>query len=340
MKALLRAATERNGDIIALLDERLTLDVDWAARVNIYKTPPSVAGRLEAEWNLRRLAHKKGDVILAFGNLPPLFRPTARCVLFIQNSYLVDSVSTSMFPWRVRIRIGIERLWLKATARHIDMVVVQSPTMAKLTQATLGLDPQILPFIDRTHPSRVNVDVMKDGSNKKYDFVYVSSAEPHKNHERLIEAWELLAEESEFPSLCLTVSKSIAPQIARLIERARKRGVRIENVGKVELTHVADLYAESAVLIYPSLMESLGLPLLEATEAGIPVIASERDFVRDVLDPIETFDPMSAISIARAVKRFLGRADRKIDALSAEEFLGKVWPEKESATRKEGGVDR
>src|SRR3989344_323329 len=197
LKALLRvAAAQQNGDVVAWLDVRLPLYTDGMEGIKMHKVPPSVLGRLKAEWNLRECT-QKDDVILAFGNLPPLFPPTARCVLFMQNRYLVDSASTNMFPWRVRIRLGIERLWLKATTRHIDMVVVQSPTMSQLTQATLGLDPQILPFIDRTRLSRMNVDVKKDGSGKKYDFVYVSSAEPHKNHGRLIEAWELLAEESE-----------------------------------------------------------------------------------------------------------------------------------------------
>ena len=338
LKALLRAATERNGDIIVLLDERLPLDADWAAQVKIFTASPSVVGRLRAEWNLRRLAHK-GDTILAFGNLPPLFRPRARCVLFIQNRYLLDNASAKQFPWRVRIRIGIERFWLKATVRHIDTVVVQTPTMSKLARSVLRVDPQVLPFIDKFRFSRLNMNAMRSDGKKRYDFVYVSSGEPHKNHDRLVEAWGLLSEESIFPLLCLTLSESRAPQIVRLIERARDKGAQIENIGDVSLERVADLYAESSALIYPSTMESFGLPLLEATEAGIPIIASERDFVRDVAEPAETFDPMSAISIARAVKRFVGRVNRKVDVLNAEEFLGRVWLENESAMREKGGAD-
>ena len=62
----------------------------------------------------------------------------------------------------------------------------------------------------------------------------------------------------------------------------------------------------SKALIFPSKYESFGLPLIEASKMHIPIIASELDFVRDVCNPIQTFDPNSAISIARAINRFFG----------------------------------
>ena len=65
----------------------------------------------------------------------------------------------------------------------------------------------------------------------------------------------------------------------------------------------------SKALIFPSLAESFGLPLVEAQEFNKPILASELDFVRDVCSPVDTFDPKSSLSIARAVKRFLGYTD-------------------------------
>jgi hypothetical protein len=49
----------------------------------------------------------------------------------------------------------------------------------------------------------------------------------------------------------------------------------------------------------------LGLPLIEAREAKVDIIAAELDYVRDVVTPVQTFDPNSPISIARSVKRYL-----------------------------------
>ena len=46
-------------------------------------------------------------------------------------------------------------------------------------------------------------------------------------------------------------------------------------------------------------------PLIEAKYLNLPVLAGELDYIRDLIDPIQTFDPNSSISIYRAVKRFL-----------------------------------
>ncbi|RYH16174.1 MAG: glycosyltransferase family 1 protein, partial [Alcaligenaceae bacterium] len=61
----------------------------------------------------------------------------------------------------------------------------------------------------------------------------------------------------------------------------------------------------SSALIFPSVAETFGLPMLEARAGQLPIIASERDFVRDVCNPQQTFDPASPHSIARAVLRFM-----------------------------------
>ena len=68
---------------------------------------------------------------------------------------------------------------------------------------------------------------------------------------------------------------------------------------------VFDLYKAHEVLIFPSYFESFGLPLLEAQQFGLSIIASELDFVRDSSEPLETFDPHSPTSIRRAVERYL-----------------------------------
>ena len=77
-------------------------------------------------------------------------------------------------------------------------------------------------------------------------------------------------------------------------------------------------------MIYPSLFESFGLPLVEAQSFGLPVLAAERDYVRDVITPAESFDPESAVSIARAVMRHLSLTQSQT-LISVSEFLEKVF---------------
>ena len=85
-----------------------------------------------------------------------------------------------------------------------------------------------------------------------------------------------------------------------------------------------NLYKNSRALIYPSTLESFGLPLLEAATCGLPVLASELDYVRDIVSPAVTFDAGSAVSIARAVRRFLGCPESPMPVMTASGFLERI----------------
>jgi glycosyltransferase involved in cell wall biosynthesis len=81
------------------------------------------------------------------------------------------------------------------------------------------------------------------------------------------------------------------------------------------------LYSSVDALIYPSKFESFGLPLIEAEQSGLPILAPELDYVRDVVIPEQTFDSGSATSIARAVKRFMGLKEPALPIQNAQGFM-------------------
>jgi glycosyltransferase involved in cell wall biosynthesis len=160
---------------------------------------------------------------------------------------------------------------------------------------------------------------------KSCEFLYVASGEPHKNHRRMIQAWCLLAEEGLFPSLTLTLDEVIFSTLCRDIkEICNHHGLKVTNMGSLSHGDVLKLYKDMDALIYPSTFESFGLPLIEARQAGLPVLASELDFVRDVIDPEQSFDPYSATSISRAVKRFMSVDELLLPLLDAKGFLDKI----------------
>ena len=100
--------------------------------------------------------------------------------------------------------------------------------------------------------------------------------------------------------------------------------LKITNTGILPHKDVLALYTQSAAMIYVSSFESFGIPLIEARQSGLPVLAPELDYVRDVLDPEETFDPESPRSIARAVKRFMRIEEQPLPLLNAEQFLSSI----------------
>ncbi len=311
------------------LDERMPIPAGVMQEIEVKRVKPFLVCRLNAErWLAKSVAPE--DIVLCFGSLPPLFKLRGHTVVFVQNRYLIDDVKLSGFPPRVRMRLAMERLLLSTMMSNANEFVVQTPSMKRLLELkTRGKVPvRVLPFVADPNGYGRSVQQLKLPKEISYDFVYVASGEPHKNHPRLLEAWCLLAVEGLFPSLCLTLDETRFAGLCRETEAMRQRyGVKIINVGELSHQDVLALYIEAGAMIYPSTFESFGLPLIEARQAGMPVLASELDYVRDVLDPEQTFDPNSPVSIARAVKRFVGMIEQPLPLLDASQFLASVFGE-------------
>jgi glycosyltransferase involved in cell wall biosynthesis len=278
---------------------------------------PTLLSRLVAELRLWcQVSHQ--DVVLCFHGLVPLLPLKGEVTVFLQNRILLTKDTLQDYPFRTRVRLSVERLLIKALSRRVKKFIVQTPSMAMQAKTFLG--PQavvvICPFVVSGHSAS-----MSKGS--RFDFVYIASADPHKNHHKLLEAWCLLAEQGIRPSLALTVPSGSS--LCTLIEQLTLQWqLNVSNLGQLTPVEVSALYDQAAALIYPSTTESLGLPLIEANERNLPIIAAELDYVRDVVKPVETFNPDSHVSIARAVKRHLGVAECPQPMHGPEAFLEEV----------------
>ncbi|ASV40056.1 hypothetical protein CI807_28890 [Pseudomonas sp. NS1(2017)] len=280
---------------------------------------PSIFSRFAAELRLQRRA-ADDHAVLCFHGLPPLLRCRGSVTVFLQNRLLISSVPLRGYSLRTRFRLTVERFLIKKLAHRVNKFILQSPSMAEQTRAYLGPTSKIVicPYIGDSDFSAVATD-----SERCFDYVYVASDDPHKNHQALLQAWCLLAEQGIRPSLVLTLAldSPLAVQVAELKEQW---GLSVSNLGPLTPNEVAGLYAQAKALIYPSLTESLGLPLIEASRAGLPIIAAELDYVRDIVEPVETFDPQSHTSIARSVKRHLGIVGTTQAIYGPEVFLREV----------------
>jgi len=328
-QSLLRALLEvipMNTEVILLLDTRMKVAEGMPGKIKIRRVQPKVIQRLKAEWWLARNV-KKEDMVLCFGNLPPWFRLRGHTIVFLQNRYLIDRVGLAGFPAKVRWRIRAERLWFSWKTGHANEFIVQTPSMKAILMSSLKnkVPVNILPFVSNAEGYTRAGEKNESNKNIRYDFLYVASGDPHKNHRRLVEAWCLLASEGLFPSLCLTVSEKDSPDLSFWInEKKRQSGLNLDNIGVISHEQVNQLYGQVRALIYPSTFEAFGLPLIEARQAGLAILAAEMDYVRDLLDPEQSFDPQSALSIARAVKRFMGFDEQPLTLLGATGFMKRL----------------
>ncbi|MDI9892087.1 glycosyltransferase family 4 protein [Microbacterium sp. IEGM 1404] len=126
---------------------------------------------------------------------------------------------------------------------------------------------------------------------------------PHKNFPRLLEALALLPEASR-PVLTISGSHGDDPLRAVAADLGIEKWVDLR--GWLTQDEVENLYRTSAAVVFPTLFEGFGLPVLEGMERGCPVICSDIPVLREVGgDAVRYFDPLDPADIARQIERTL-----------------------------------
>ncbi len=314
-------AAQDGATLWANLDHRAKEILDLPSGTESYFVKASPVDRLKAELRLQRAA-RADDVILCFHGMPPLLPLAGHVVVFQQNRNYFGLTPLSEFSGKTKIRVAFERIICRAFKGNVNEYVVQTPSMRSALITWHGAKPpvRVIPFIGAMASASHDQTSVRDG----FDFVYVADGEAHKNHRRLLAAWILLAEQNIFPSLALTLPPHCTALRAEFDSATVQHGLRIEQLGVLPHANILALYRHAKALVFPSMTESFGLPLLEATWANLPIVASELDYVRDVCVPADTFDPTSPVSIARAIRRFLGVAEPVARIGSASDFLAEL----------------
>lgn len=295
-------------EVVAFLDKRASTTLSTRGLKKVYWVSHSLLSRVCAEI-LLSIIGKSGDYIFCFHGLPPLLPNRGVISVFLQNIHYFGNTSLRSFSLRVALRIKFERCISDLFRYRVSKYIVQTQSMKLLlldwykkgagrflSQPTI----EIWPFKGNSNRA------YKDSAAAYYDFVYIADGAGHKNHVRLVEAWIELSRSDIKPSLCLTLGPRDHELVRYIDFYTKKYKLNIINIGYLEHSQALSLYQSAGALIFPSLAESFGLPLIEASNAGLNIIASELDYVRDICNPTFTFDPNSAISISRAVKRFMG----------------------------------
>jgi len=135
--------------------------------------------------------------------------------------------------------------------------------------------------------------------------MYIGRPTPHKNLDRLIEAFSLLR--AQHPSLQLVLAGKKDTNYRRTEASVQQKGIQ----GVVFTDFVSEgqlrwLYENCAAYVFPSLSEGFGLPGLEAMVHGAPVVSSNATCLPEIYgDAAHYFDPLNIQSMADAINEVL-----------------------------------
>lgn len=251
---------------------------------------------------LRRL---KPDLVISLQNMP-LWGCRCRQFVYLHQSLQFCPKRFSFFRKEERSLAVRQRLigWLiRSRMPRADHIFVQTQWIREATALWLGRKRENITVVP------VTVDEVPEAiyaPQRESVFFYPARAEQYKNHALILEACRELAKQNITGyKVIFTLTAEDGPYAERLARSAV--GLPVEFIGTVPHEKIWAHYTHS-VLLFPSYLETCGLPLLEAKAVGGRILASDMPFSREALDgyPNAGFFPQDdPICLARQMKELL-----------------------------------
>ena len=197
-------------------------------------------------------------------------------------------------PWTTQQILG---RMMKGSIRRAEKVLVQTNWMKQEIVRQCGIPA------DKVEVKFPPVEMLKPEPYRLDEncpvFFYPANASAYKNHRTFLEACKLLQKEGyQGYEVVWTVTGDENDGIRGIRREAEKLGLPIRFRGSMPRQELFDLYARS-VLVFPSYIETIGLPLLEARSVGAWIVAADCLYARDCVGDYERAEFFSVFDACR-----------------------------------------
>lgn len=264
---------------------------------------------LEIYWLHIRLPYlaKKANIDLVHfpANIISIWRPFKTVVTIYDTSFL-------RFPdlydglWGSYIR-----LFARYAAHHSDKILTVSEASANDIARFYNVDVHKITVTGSGFQEKKTEDERVAPPLPKPFILYVGAIEPLKNLVRFVDAFA-----EALPYIPSDMKLLLVGPFGRDTRRVRQEIERKQLLGKVLLTGYVNrtvleaYYSNAQLFALPSLNEGFGIPLLEAMHHGVPIVASNRGSIPEVVgDAAILFDPFSISDIKKAIVQGLTNED-------------------------------
>ena len=204
--------------------------------------------------------------------------------------------------WSAAVRSSLRRARrILAVSRHTadDTLRLDPSVHDRLRVTHLGVDPVFAPMPQELALRRT-ADIVPGGMRF---FLVLGGGFPNKNHVGAIRAFARAFTSADGVHLVIIQrDRSHPPEVARALRDAGLLD-RVHVRSKVSLDVLLGLYARAEALVFPSLYEGFGLPVLEAMASGCPVVCSNLTSIPEVVgDAALMRDPRDVDAFADALR--------------------------------------
>jgi len=222
-----------------------------------------------------------------------------------------------MFPQYLpnRMALGYARASIATAARLADRVITVSDSSKHDILRFVNVEPskiEVIPnaFDERfaIEPAEAQVARVRERYQLQDEFVlYAGNVKPHKNLERLIDAFHLVRMRGLDHLKLVLIGDEISryTSLRRAVHRHQLHKY-VRFLGYLPEDTLTVMYRLASVFVFPSLYEGFGLPPLEAMASGTPVVTSNVSSLPEVAgDAAILVNPYEPESIANGIYRVL-----------------------------------
>lgn len=214
--------------------------------------------------------------------------------------------------------LNARRLAYQPSLEGADLVISISDFTKKTLEEKYKIGAEKVRTVYLSHDDELFVPSRKRPKPGKPYFYYPAATWPHKNHASLLKAFALVKNKYPNTELYLSgIAKSKNQEIAMLEQELGIQGY-VKKLGYLDTSEMPAIYQNATGVVFPSLFEGFGIPLLEAMACGCPVAASNTTSIPEVAgDAAIYFNPADPQDIASKMELIL--TDRNLrEALHAK----------------------
>jgi glycosyltransferase involved in cell wall biosynthesis len=230
-----------------------------------------------------------------------IFSPIPEAPLYSRCRYIVTvhDLIPLRFPRRFSRLTAYFRYYIPQVLRQAEHIICDSEATAT----------DVANFYQIPRQKMTAIPLACDNINFRYldlpaknYFLYTGRHDPYKNLERLIAAFASLADRANYELWLAGPPNAYTPQLTAQVEELGLQSL-VKFLGYVPYSQLPVLMNQAIALVFPTLWEGFGLPILEAMACGTPVITSNLSSMPEVAgDAALLVNPYSVGEIAEAMQ--------------------------------------
>lgn len=188
--------------------------------------------------------------------------------------------------------------------KKVDSIIVQNKWMQEAIIEKTGISKDLI----EVREFKVEAEKNKERIYaQKTIFFYPATPIKFKNHKVIIDACKILQKRKSNYEIVFTLDPNKKGLSKKYAKQAKKFNLPIRFVGFLDTKQMVEYYRKS-VLLFPSYIETVGLPLLEAKEYGANIIVADCKYSRNNLEGyknVNYFKESDSIGLARYMENLI-----------------------------------